>query len=99
MGDDLDRHISQQLRDPAFAAAWKESELGYRWSVALIKARLDAGLTQTELARRLGTRQPAIARLESGRMLPSADMLQRYAKVLNVHIEIGPDSMEVRPAA
>ena len=100
MGDDLDRHIADQLRrDPAFAAAWEESEPGYRWSLALIKARLAAGITQTELARRLGTRQPAIARLETGRMLPSANMLQRYAKALNMCIEIGPDSLDVQPAA
>ena len=100
MSDDLDRYVAERAsRDPAFQAAMAESEPAHRWSLALIKARLDAGLTQTELARRLGTRQPAIARVENGHMLPSCTLLQRYATVLNVRVEIGPKSMDVLAAA
>ena len=55
MGDDLDRYVAERTRrDPAFAAAMADSEPAFRWSMALIKARLDAGITQSELARRLG---------------------------------------------
>ncbi len=46
----------------------------------LIAARARAGLTQGELAERMGTTQSAIARLESGRQLPSMRTLARYAK-------------------
>ena len=45
----------------------------------LVKARLRAGLSQAELARRMGTSQSAIARLESGQTLLSPKALLRYA--------------------
>ncbi|OXR49545.1 transcriptional regulator [Pusillimonas sp. T2] len=46
----------------------------------LIAARVRAGLTQTEIARRMSTTQSTIARLESGRSLPSLRTLARYAE-------------------
>ena len=45
----------------------------------LITARTRAGLTQSELAERMHTTQSTIARLESGRTLPSMRTLERYA--------------------
>jgi DNA-binding XRE family transcriptional regulator len=47
---------------------------------ALIQARAEAGLTQEELASRIGTTQSAIARLESGSTMPSLKTLFKYAK-------------------
>jgi transcriptional regulator with XRE-family HTH domain len=46
----------------------------------LVKARVRAGLSQAELAARMGTSQSAIARLESGQTLPSTKTLLRYAE-------------------
>ena len=46
----------------------------------LVKARLRAGLSQVELAARMGTSQSTIARLESGQSLPSTKTLLRYAQ-------------------
>jgi len=56
----------------------------------LLKARAEAGLTQAELAVRIGTTQSAIARLESsaGKHLPSLTTLQRYARALGYRVEI-----------
>ncbi|HLQ33861.1 MAG TPA: helix-turn-helix transcriptional regulator [Chloroflexota bacterium] len=87
-------------RDQEFKAAIEETETAHAWSLALIRARIDAGLTQAQLAERLGTRQPAIARLEAARTTPSINILMRYAKVLGVRFEVGGDQVEVvRPAA
>ena len=48
---------------------------------ALIKqARVKAGLTQTELARRANTSQPAIAAYEAGDKVPNADTLERLVR-------------------
>jgi ribosome-binding protein aMBF1 (putative translation factor) len=49
-------------------------------SAELVKARLRAGLSQAELAARMGTSQSAIARLESGQTLPSTKTLLRFAE-------------------
>lgn len=49
-------------------------------SAELIRARLRAGLSQAELAARMGTSQSAVARLESGQTLPSTKTLLRFAE-------------------
>ncbi|CAN5238898.1 hypothetical protein BH23CHL1_BH23CHL1_18360 [soil metagenome] len=82
-------------RDPEFRAEWENSEPEFLFQRALINARLDVGLTQTQLADMIGTKQSAIARLESGSAKPSFDMLGRLATALNVSFEVMP-GLEVR---
>ena len=51
---------------------------------ALLKARQEAGLTQAQVAKRMGTQAPAVARLEralaTGKHSPSVATLRRYVK-------------------
>jgi len=58
----------------------------------LLSARKRAGFTQADIARRMRTKPPAIARLESalatGRHSPSLSTLQKYARALNCHIDV-----------
>ncbi|HEX7030867.1 MAG TPA: helix-turn-helix transcriptional regulator [Gammaproteobacteria bacterium] len=56
----------------------------------MLKARASAGLTQAEVADRVGTTQSAIARLESGSPShsPSIATLRRYAKALGYRVEV-----------
>jgi DNA-binding XRE family transcriptional regulator len=56
----------------------------------VLKARAESGLTQNEVASRVGTTQSAIARLESvqPKHSPSIATLQRYAKALGYRVEI-----------
>lgn len=77
-------------RDPEFRAEWEASEPEFQFRSALIGARLEAGLTQATLAERIGTKQSAIARLESGSANPSFDMLGRLATALNISFEVMP---------
>jgi uncharacterized protein len=66
---------------------------------ALVQARRRSGLTQEQLAKRMGTTQAAITRLERGRFFPSVRTLQRLAGILGVTFEIGSnDRLTVRPA-
>lgn len=55
-----------------------------------LKARSIAGITQAEVARRIGTTQSAIARMESGRgkHTPSLATLQKYAGAVGCHLEL-----------
>lgn len=55
-----------------------------------LKARAAAGITQAEIAERIGTTQSAIARLESGRgkHSPSLATLQKYARALGCRLEL-----------
>jgi ribosome-binding protein aMBF1 (putative translation factor) len=51
-------------------------------------ARTRAGLTQTELARRMNTKQSVISAIETGGQVPSVSMFWRVAYALNLHLNI-----------
>lgn len=55
---------------------------------AIIKARINRGLTQKALAKSMKTKQSVISRLESGRANPSFHFLKRLAQSLNSNLEI-----------
>jgi ribosome-binding protein aMBF1 (putative translation factor) len=65
-------------------------KLGPQFEVisALIRTRIETGLTQKELAQKLGTKQSAIARLESGNSNPSIGFLQKLAQAMNMKLTI-----------
>ena len=67
------------LKDPEVRVAYDALEPEYALAREMIAARRRAGLTQEELAARMGTTQSAVARLESGRRMPSMKTLQRFA--------------------
>ena len=75
---------AQQSQDPEFVAESLELEAGYQ----IARLRLLRGMTQAELADRVGTRQPSIARLENGSRLPSLSFLERIAEALDAQVEV-----------
>lgn len=76
------------MQDPAFAAAWDEADAEFRVIEAMIRARVEAGLTQAEAAARMGTTQSAIARLEGGKVSPSVDTLRKYAAAVGKRLRV-----------
>ena len=87
----LPEYIAErEAREPAFRAARDALRPEYEFRRSLIAARLAAGLTQAELAARLGTTQSAVARLESGTIMPTVETLCRLADVLGIQFEITP---------
>lgn len=71
---------TELLRDPKTRAEYEAQAPEFAIARELIAARLRAGLSQTALARRMRTTQSVIARLESGKDLPSLRTISRYAK-------------------
>ena len=55
---------------------------------SLIEARTNAGLSQAEVARRMGVPQPAIVRLEAGTHSPTLTTLARYASAIGVDLDV-----------
>ena len=55
---------------------------------ALIEARTAAGLSQSQLARRMKTSQSYIARIEGGKVRPSTDALERFAQATPTRLRI-----------
>ena len=71
------------LSDPAIRKACDGLDAEFQLIESIIDRRLARGLTQADLAKRLGTKQSAIARLESGTYNPSFSFLKRVAKALD----------------
>ena len=67
------------LAKPEVQAAYKAQNAEFSIVRELIAARLRAGLTQSQIAERMGTTQSVIARLEGGQRTPSLNTVQRYA--------------------
>jgi transcriptional regulator with XRE-family HTH domain len=76
------------LKDKATRDAYTALEDEFSIARELIAARSKAGLTQLEVAERMGTKQSVIARMESGRALPSLRTLARYARALGCTAKI-----------
>ncbi len=85
---DFESHKAQALRDPGLKAAYDALEDEFRLIEILISARLERKMTQAQLAKKLGMKQAAIARLESGKANPTFSTLSRVAKALDKKIAL-----------
>lgn len=70
------------LADPAARAEYEAQSEEFELTHELIAARSRAGITQGEIAQRMGTTQSVIARLEGGKRQPSMRTVQRYAEAI-----------------
>ncbi|MFH1561163.1 MAG: helix-turn-helix transcriptional regulator [Patescibacteria group bacterium] len=84
----LDNYLKKQLRDPGFKKEWDKSEAAYQVTKALIEARLRNKLSQRQLAKRAGTTQAVISRIENMTVSPSVNLLQRIANSLGRKLEL-----------
>lgn len=90
MASDLKRFKARALSRPSVKKAYDKLEEEFGLLDEMLKARASAGLTQAEVADRIGTTQSAIARLESGSAShsPSIATLRRYAEALGYRVEV-----------
>ena len=86
---DLDRYIkSRKNIDPDFARGFDEGYRDFKIGVILRQAREEAGLTQEELADRVGTQKTAISRIENHAEDIKLSTIQKVAKALGKSLEI-----------
>jgi transcriptional regulator with XRE-family HTH domain len=85
-----DAFLATQLRNPEFRRHFEQRRLVHEVAIAVRAMRAGAGLTQAELARRIGTSQPTIARIEKGldQHTPQWDTLQRIAVALGRQLRL-----------
>ena len=84
---------AKALQDPAVRAEYERLEREEMPMLdTILKARAEAGLTQAQVAERMGTKAPAVARLEaslvSGKHSPSLATLKKYAAALGRRVEV-----------
>ncbi len=100
-----DDMIATWKQDPTFRKEYDALAEEFALFDALVSARHQAGLTQEEVAERMGTKTPAVARLEAGggrqRHAPSLTTLRKYAAAVGCRLEItlvplSPSSRQAR---
>ncbi len=74
--------------DPDFQRDFDALAEEFELAAALIKARTEAGLTQNQLAARMGTTQSVIARMEGGKSRPSTTTLQKLAAATGTRLRV-----------
>ena len=83
----------KMMKDPEIWFLTGKQEEKFLLATAIRKAREKAGLSQTDLARKIGTKQSAISRVESGvyKSIPSLAFLQKVAIACGAHLGISFD--------
>ena len=76
------------MKDRAFREEYDRLTPEFALARTLIKARAKAGMTQAQVARRMGTTQSVVARIESGQNAPNLKTLQKYAQAVGRRIEV-----------
>ena len=91
------------LERPEVKARYEALEAEFNLLQQMLRARQQAGLSQAQVAERMGTKPPAVTRLESslsnGRHSPSIATLQKYAKAVGCHLEIQLAPEQAKPDA
>ncbi len=84
--------VKAWMNDPEFKREYDVLEAEFSLFDELLRARKESGLTQAEVAEKMGTKTSAIARLEAGggskRHSPSIATLQKYAEAVGCELEI-----------
>ena len=96
----VEEAAGEWMKRPEFVATYDALEDEFAIASALIKARGDAAMTQEQVARAMGTTQAVVARLESGKAMPSTRTLERFAKATHTRLRISfePDKPRQGPA-
>ena len=85
---DFDVYLKNALKNPKIRAEYDKLEPQFAPIEAILEARVKKGMTQAQLASKIGTKQSAIARIESGDANPSIGFLQKLAEALGKKLVI-----------
>lgn len=86
--NDLDILLEEEMKDPDFQKAWKDTELEDQIKRMMIEARLEKNMTQRQLAEASGIRQSNISRIENGACMPTLTTLRELATALGKRLQI-----------
>ena len=85
VGQSLSDYVAEEkARRPEFATEFDRLQLARK----IRETRERAKLSQNDVATKAGTKQSAIARLESGRVVPKLDLLAKVARALGKRLEV-----------
>lgn len=82
----LESYVAENLKDPGFAKEWAESELEYTIARNIIRHRNRLGLTQSEVASRMHTKQNVVSRIENNSQNVTLKSLKSLAAALQTDV-------------
>ena len=85
---DFNAYKKQVLKNPKLRVEYDRLQPEFELINTLIEARKSRNLTQSQLAKKMGTSQSVISRLEIGRGNPTLEFLKKIAHSLDSHLEI-----------
>ena len=99
MPTNFDVYVEEKMRDPDFVARAAKARRDWDLALAIAFRRQDAGLSQKQLADRVGTTQQQISRLERPGYRGSLTTLERVADALGLDVRIELTPRRAKPAA
>jgi len=84
----FDKHLTKRLKDPEFKRYYDEYGRQLEIAYQILQLRKKKKMTQAELAKRIGTKQSNIARMEAGNQNFTIEILQRIASVLGKNLKV-----------
>jgi ribosome-binding protein aMBF1 (putative translation factor) len=95
--DDLDRYLEKRTaQDAQFRKAWGSGRVELDFRKAIIGARLAAGLSQGQLAQRIGASESLVTRMEVGAYRPRLETLLEVAAALHVTFDLDATGLHFR---
>ena len=86
--DDFQKLLNEELKNDEFKQEWDNLELRYTIIKQLIKLRNTYNLSQTQLAKKIGTTQAMISRIENGTVNIGIDFLEKIARAFDKKVEL-----------
>ena len=85
---DFQYYLEENLKDPKFKKYYDEFGKQLEIAYQILQLRKKAGISQLELAKKIGTTQSNVARIETGRQNFTTDILVKVAKALNKDLKV-----------
>ena len=82
------KHLDEKLQNREFQEEWEKSGLRYRVIEEILKLRNSYQLSQAEFAKKVGTTQAVISRIENGTVNVGIDFLEKVAKAFDKRVEL-----------
>lgn len=87
-GTTLSKYLAKELKDPEFRRLYEAAEIELKVAYEISRAREAARITQSELARRIKSKQQVVSRIEQGAQNLTIESLDRIARALNSRLEV-----------
>ena len=85
---DFQIYLRKQLKDPEFKKHYDEYGKQLEIAYQVLQLRKKKNISQSQLAKKIGTKQSNVARMESGQQNFSTDTLEKIADALNCRLNI-----------